>query len=67
MNKLLILGIVFIFVILGIYADNNGVWHFAEDVKPGIFGQDEDGDNSSLNYTFITKVFFLENILLKVM
>jgi hypothetical protein len=28
-----------------VWADTNGVWHRAEDVRPGVFGADEeDGD-----------------------
>lgn len=25
-----------------IWADTNGIWHNAEDVKPGVFGDDEE-------------------------
>lgn len=38
------LNVVFlIFLILGgiVWADTNGVWHLAEDVRPGVFGSDE--------------------------
>ena len=36
-------------------ADTNGIWHKAEDVRPGIFSLDE---NSTDNYSFNNKVIF---------
>jgi len=38
------------------YADTNGVWHNAEDIKPGIIGEDEQGPNSK--FKFINPVHF---------
>ncbi len=36
-----------------IYADTNGIWHEAGDVRPGNFGEDEDGYGSdSIYYIF---------------
>lgn len=43
-----------------IFADINGVWHFAQDVRGGIFGSDEQAITSS--YTFINPVYFEKNI-----
>jgi len=36
-----ILLMLFLFTSLNIALADNGVWHFAEDIKPGTFGQDE--------------------------
>lgn len=41
-----------------IFADSNGVWIFPEDIKGGTFGVDEDAGN----YTFDTKVYFLDEV-----
>lgn len=38
---------------------NNGVWHFAEDIRPGIFGADE---NNNSNYTFDNSVEMKKNL-----
>ena len=38
-----------------VWADSNGVWHFPEDIRPGIFGSDE-GDILS-GYTFMNPVY----------
>ena len=43
-----------LFTINFIYADSNGVWHYASDIKGGIFGEDE----IVLNYTFKNPVIF---------
>ena len=45
MNKLFIINLVLIFSLISIfiYADTNGVWHRAEDIRAGIFGSDEGG------------------------
>jgi len=36
-----IILMLFLFTSLNIVLADNGVWHFAEDIKPGTFGQDE--------------------------
>ena len=38
------------------YADSNGIWHEAEDVRPGVFGADENGTIGS--YIFNDTVAF---------
>lgn len=53
-NKILKLGIALFIsmVLLGtlIYADENGIWHKAEDIQVGIFGLDEPNYNSGTDY-----------------
>ena len=44
-----------------IWADTNGVWIFAKDIRGGIFGADEQVSN--MNFTFINPVYFGEKIL----
>lgn len=39
-----------------IWAETNGVWHFAEDIIPGVVGEDQ--GNPTGNYTFIHDVYF---------
>jgi hypothetical protein len=41
------------------YADGNGIWHNAEDVRPGIFGDDE---GLASAYSFINEVIFNQPI-----
>lgn len=43
-----------------IWADNNGVWHKAEDVRGGIFGHDE--QDVTGGYSFINPVSFNDNV-----
>lgn len=43
-----------------VWADNNGVWHEAGDIKPGIFGEDEAGPGDF--YQFGNKVIFGDGI-----
>ena len=38
-----------------VWADSNGVWHFPEDIRPGIFGSDEGDSNSE--YTFVNPIY----------
>lgn len=48
----------FVLILLGVTfvnADTNGVWHFAKDVRGGIFGSD---DNVSQYYTFNDSLYF---------
>ena len=54
-NIVLILLLVFGGVI---YADTNGIWTRAEDVRPGIFGSDEGGDG----FEFTTQVNFTDEV-----
>ena len=37
------------------FADTNGIWHKAEDVRPGIFGGDESYTSA---YSFVNEVIF---------
>lgn len=46
-----------------IWADTNGIWHRAEDVEPGIFGDDYDGINS--NYTFNLDLYLNSDLFVK--
>lgn len=39
-----------------IWADTNGIWHFAEDVRPGIFGANE--DDSVTPFEFVNDVIY---------
>ncbi|MCA9497279.1 MAG: collagen-like protein, partial [Nanoarchaeota archaeon] len=43
-----------------IWADSNGVWNRAEDIRGGIFGGDE--QLNTVNYTFINPVYFNESV-----
>ena len=53
------LGFFFIVGILTsgfVWADTNGIWHYAKDIKSGIFGADEDGVGGG--FSFISDVAF---------
>ena len=39
-----------------VWADSNGVWHYASDIRSGIFGADEDGVDGG--FSFISDVTF---------
>lgn len=52
---LIVLFLVFIGVI---FADTNGIWHRAEDIQGGIFGDDE----NPINYTFKVPVYFNDEL-----
>ncbi len=54
----IILFVVFIFGGL-IYADSNGVWHRAEDVRAGVFGSDE---ITGTDYTFPNNLNVTSNV-----
>lgn len=56
------LSLVFLFS-FSVYADSNGIWHFANDIRGGIFGSDELGETT--NYTFIHPVYFNVNVYYK--
>jgi hypothetical protein len=44
----IVLYLILLVVLLGsVYADSNGVWHYAKDVRPGIFGSDENLEDFS--------------------
>jgi hypothetical protein len=50
----IILYLMLLVVLLGgVYADTNGVWHYAKDVRPGVFGENEDSDG---NFSFMNNV-----------
>lgn len=55
MKKVLFLFILILFGVTFVNADTNGVWHFAKDVRGGIFGSD---DNISQYYTFNNSLYF---------
>ncbi|MDA3855162.1 MAG: hypothetical protein PF569_02800 [Candidatus Woesearchaeota archaeon] len=59
-----ILAIISLFIILFmsmfLYADVNGVWHRAEDIRGGIFGLDQ--DEAPTDYQFINPVDFDDEI-----
>jgi len=63
-EKILLLLILLSSCIIINYADTNGVWHLAKDVRPGVFGLDENA-NLFNNFTFINKVFFNDYIYYK--
>jgi hypothetical protein len=44
-----------------LWADSNGVWTFAKDIRGGTFGSDEQANTN--NFTFINPVYFREKIL----
>lgn len=54
MKKLAIISLVFISLISLAFADSNGIWHEAADIKGGTFGSDE----SPTSYTFNVPVYF---------
>lgn len=57
--KKLFLGIFLVLIcVFVVNADSNGIWHFAKDIRGGIFGSDEDG---SQTYTFNNNLF-LNNV-----
>ncbi len=41
-----------------VWADSNGVWHRAEDVQGGIFGNDEQDTSASIGFRFLNQVIF---------
>ena len=57
MKKILgVLLITTIFLVGLIWADSNGIWHRAEDVRAGVFGNDEgNGDFIFNNNLIITQ------------
>ncbi len=61
-------SVIFLMLVLGafVYADSNGVWHSAEDVRPGLFGSDEVTDFNlppfyQFNYLFVGMMYDLDN------
>lgn len=52
---------VFIAIFSFVWADTNGVWHRAEDIVGGVFGQDEQGETT--DYTFINPVNFNDSVI----
>lgn len=52
--------IILLILVLGgfIWADTNGIWHRAEDVRAGIFGADE----GSGDFTFPNNVLVIQNL-----
>jgi hypothetical protein len=54
------IGLLLILVFGGaVWAETNGVWHYTEDIRGGVFGEDERETTSF--YTFIDPVNFFEN------
>lgn len=39
--KLLSVTSIIFLAVVGVFAESNGVWHSAEDIRPGVFGSDE--------------------------
>lgn len=68
MKKILFFTFLIIMTTSSIFADTNGVWHFAKDVRGGIFGNDEGTQfftfNNSL-YTNMIKEFQTSGIQFK--
>ncbi|MCA9460236.1 MAG: hypothetical protein KC550_06835 [Nanoarchaeota archaeon] len=60
MKKILLLIIISLISFSPIYAESNGIWNLAEDIRGGIFALDE--QLSTFNFTFINPVYFLTNI-----
>ena len=67
-----IIILVFLLFTSLVYADSNGIWHRAEDVRPGFFGSDEAnyGDDATY-YTFnnpfrcIKNSYFEKNVTIR--
>jgi len=59
----LLLNIIFVslFVASSLWADTNGIWDFAKDVRAGTFGSDQGGEN----YTFPSNLFINNNLVIK--
>ena len=57
--KVKFMFMIFILLSVNIVFADNGIWHFAEDIRPGIFGSDE-GNNS--NYIFNNSVEMRKNL-----
>jgi len=57
-NKFFIIsiGLLFAIVVFFVNGDSNGVWNYAEDLKPGIVGDDE--ANLGDKYVFVNRVEF---------
>ncbi len=64
-NFYLNLFFVFIFLFGGlIWADSNGVWTLAEDIREGTFGSDELSDPSGFGFRFLSQVLFEDSVVL---
>lgn len=60
-----VFSLFFIFIgVFVIWADTNGVWHRAEDVRGGIFGSDEQNITSSIGFRFQNFVQFDDQVYL---
>ena len=63
LNKILLsVASILLFLTTIAYADTNGVWHYAEDVVPGVLGLDE-GASGSNKFTFINNVELNESLI----
>ena len=59
-----VLGIFAIVILLSasfVFADTNGVWDRAQDIRGGTFGSDE--QDVTTNYTFMDPVYFMDKLL----
>jgi hypothetical protein len=59
-----LLGFMFVFSIFSIgsvFADSDGIWEYAKNIKPGIFGEDE--DDGGLIFTFINPVIMNDTLI----
>src|SRR3989339_869725 len=65
-NFILNMSLFFLLILSSfVWADSNGVWHDAKDVRGGIFGNDEQDVSASLGFRFLNYVQFDENIFIK--
>jgi hypothetical protein len=63
-NKKSYLGIVFVIIVISlgvVFADSDGIWEEAKNLKPGIFGFDEADQVSA--YTFVNPVIIDESLI----
>lgn len=61
MKNIIIWSFLIVFSMTSVFADSNGIWTYAEDIRAGTFGLDENNSVGS-NYTFDDFVYFNKNI-----
>ena len=44
------------------FSFSNGIWTYAEDIRAGVFGLNENNPLAQYNYTFMDIVYFNANI-----
>ncbi len=62
MKAVYLLSFMILILLTSAFADSNGVWHLAQDVRPGIMGSDENATSSLTNFTFVNNVYFEDNV-----